>query len=409
LADKKKKIIALFNYGGGMRGLIPAYIMSKIEEKTGLRMVDMVDVFTGPSTGAILNTALNIPHPDKPSRPKFRARHMVRFYEREGIKIFPPDQFRSFRGIIHDFNNRTLNLTQLNWLFRHGHYDPAHLSKSLRALYGEHNLNETLRSLVIPVYNIDGEQLQLSERQFSAHENFLDDGGHAVWLKNLKIDGDKKMSPAPDVSLYDAVMASCAAPTYFPCHHFDIKYSGKENKSELTAIDGSVFDNPCTSYLGAIRRHIPEGHELVMIVLGTGYTNRSFKKDDWNRFGSIGVVDPVNDLPLINIFFHASETALIESFREEMGENLFVFNKSIIHHLDDPEAPSTQIDDASPQNLKALRHFFEIIMEENESKFEKVCNLLVANYEEKNAGKDAESSKALTSKNYLKLLKTKKK
>ena len=63
-------VIALFNYGGGMRGLIPAYLMARIEDVTGLRMTDMVDIFTGPSTGAILNAALNTPHPDNPAIPK---------------------------------------------------------------------------------------------------------------------------------------------------------------------------------------------------------------------------------------------------------------------------------------------------------------------------------------------------
>ena len=77
-------------------------MMSRIEAETGLRMADMVDIFAGPSTGAILNAALTIPHPDNPNRPKYRARHLVRFYEREGLKIFPQDQFREFRGIIHD-------------------------------------------------------------------------------------------------------------------------------------------------------------------------------------------------------------------------------------------------------------------------------------------------------------------
>ena len=55
-----RDIIALFNYGGGMRGLIPAHIMARIEDVTGLRMVDMVDIFSGPSTGAILNAALKL-------------------------------------------------------------------------------------------------------------------------------------------------------------------------------------------------------------------------------------------------------------------------------------------------------------------------------------------------------------
>ena len=99
-----KTTIALFNYGGGMRGLIPAHFMARIEQVTGLAMTDMVDIFTGPSTGAILNAALNMPSPNDPTRPKYRASQMVQFYEREGLSIFPHDRFREFRAFVHDFN-----------------------------------------------------------------------------------------------------------------------------------------------------------------------------------------------------------------------------------------------------------------------------------------------------------------
>ena len=136
MTQNNKTIVALFTYGGGMRGLIPAYIMSKIEERTGYRMAEMVDIFAGPSTGAILNAAITRRHPNNPKKLLYKARHLVRFYERDGHKIFPADHFREFRGILHDFNNRTLKISQLKSIFKHGHYDPQNLGESLKALYG---------------------------------------------------------------------------------------------------------------------------------------------------------------------------------------------------------------------------------------------------------------------------------
>ncbi len=366
-----------------MRGLIPAHIMARIEEKTGLHMADMVDIFSGPSTGAILNAALNVRQVEQPSKPRFRARNMVQFYEREGERIFPPDQYRELRGIIHDFNNRTLKLNQLNALVRQGHYDPSHLSRSLKALYGDARLASSLRSLIIPCYNIDGglidvvhEANETGESPVHTKNNITDRGGHAIWLKNIKTgwpQGEERRTP--DVSLYDAVMASCAAPTYFPCHHFSMKRHGRDRAEYVSAIDGNMFDNPCISYLGAIRPHVPLNHKLLMIVLGTGFTNRSIKRDEWNRYGSLGVVDPVNDLPLINIFFHAPESALMEVFAEEMGENLCIFNRHM-NDTSDPSIPSLQIDDASPDNLRRLRNFSEALMEENAAQLDKICHIL---------------------------------
>lgn len=369
----KKPIIALFNYGGGMRGLIPAHFMNKIEETTGLFMADMVDIFLGPSTGSILNAALNIPSAGDPTKPKFRARHMVRFYEREGIHIFPRDSFRAFRSMIHDFNNRTVQIEQLGNLLKHGHYQQASLGRSLRALYGRHKISESLKSLVIPVYNINGGDIE-------DHPNA---GGHAVWIKNLKFPGATDLYPTPEVDIYDAVLASTAAPTYFPCHQFPLQVTPDAVPRNITGIDGSIFDNPCISYMGALRTHLPADRDVIMIVLGTGYTNRSFHGEVWNRFGSLGVVDPKNDLPLINIFFYASETALMGAFEKEMGANLKVFNKSLVSGPFLEDYPSTQIDDASPENLRRLKNFFEMTLEEKRKEFDALCDLLVKNYDRK--------------------------
>ncbi len=388
----QQEIVVLFNYGGGMRGLIPAHIMTAIENKTGLRMAHMVDIFSGPSTGAILNAGLNIPHPEKPDRPQFRAKHMVKFYEREGNGIFPPDRYRDFRGFIHDFNNRTMKISQLRGLIRHGHYDPAYLTKCLRAMYGNFKLSDALSNIVIPVYNLDGNKLEVAQEKdetgdtpVHTQNNFVNQGGYALWLK--KMDFARNRKPTPNISMLDAVLGSCAAPTYFPCHHF------KAGNNEYACIDGSIFDNPCISYHGAIRQHLEPGTKVNMIMLGTGHTLRSFSKDQWNKLGGLGIVDPVNDLPLINILFHASETALVDSFRADLGSNAYVFNKSLIATYDDPKTPSHQIDDASPENLKRMEHFAHSILEENHKQFDAVCEVLTRNYERKQRKENPENYK----------------
>lgn len=391
IGKKKKRMFAIFNYGGGMRGLIPARLMAEIEARTGLHMADMVDIFSGPSTGAILNAALTRPHERYPNRPKYRARHLVRFYEREGLNIFPPDSFRAFRGILHDFNNRTLKLGQLNNLMKNGHYDPRNLAGPLRRLYGDTKLHDSLRTLIIPAYNIDSTSMNTMDEDSTSSDfiarrehQILDEGGHSVWLKHIKHDypsGTK--DKVPDCYIFDAVMASCAAPTYFPCHHFTVKYPDHRGVKQLSAIDGNMFDNPCISYLGAIRRHVPADTELIMIVFGTGYTNKSVTRDEWNRFGSLGVVDPANDLPLINIFFHASESALMDGFEEEMGDNLYIFNKSMIDQGGKLDTPDKQIDNASTDNLKSMKGFAESIIEENQKQFDDLCHMLVSNYDNK--------------------------
>ena len=386
--SKRDRRVALYIHGGGIRGMIPAYIMQRIESRTGLHMADMVDIFTGPSSGAILNCALNTPDRDNPGKPRYKARHMARFYERQGLRIFPRDAFRDFRAFIHDFNNRTMKIGQLNRLFRHGHYDPVYLGRALRALYGQTRLSDSLSSLIISTYNIDGEQLialedmdENDEAPVHTVNNFIDEGGHAVWLKNISLPGARNQHPPPEVDMYNAVMASTAAPTFFPCHHFSIRTAEANKRQHITGIDGSIYDNPCTNYMGAIRQHLPANTDLTMIILGTGFINRSYRREDWNRYGSLGVVDPVNDLPLINILFHATESALLESFTDELDNNLYVLNKSLL--TANPEiAPSEAIDDASPDNIRRMKRFADAIIEENADSFDRICDILVRNYEQ---------------------------
>lgn len=330
-------------------------------------MSDLVDVFTGPSTGAILNAAMNLRHPDQADKPRYKARQLVRFYEREGQNIFPHDAFRALRGFAHDLNNRTLRIPQLDRLFRHGHYERVNLGRALRALYGRATLADARCSLFIPIYAIDGLRNGKTEQA----------GGNAFWLKHCATPGLQCTAPTPIVDLFDAVMATTAAPTYFPCHSFTMTGQEGEKPMQVAAIDGSVFDNPCTTYWGAIRPHLAADQPVIMIVLGTGIYNRNFTRDRWDRYGPIGVVDPANDLPLINVFLHASETALTPALQAALGNHLHVFNKSLVNGPFLADYPNTDIDDASPDNIRRLRNFTEMAVEEQRQEFDALCQLLV--------------------------------
>ena len=71
-----------------------------------------------------------------------------------------------------------------------------------------------------------------------------------------------------------------------------------------------------------------------------------------------------------------------------MGDNVYSFNKSLISGADQGRMPSTQIDNASPENLKRMRNFAEEMIEENRAKFDKVCDLMVRNYETRAENED---------------------
>ncbi|WP_226648606.1 patatin-like phospholipase family protein [Microbulbifer variabilis] len=58
---EKETINILILDGGGIRGLIPLYVLQYIEQRVGKPINEMFDVFSGVSTGAIIATGINIP------------------------------------------------------------------------------------------------------------------------------------------------------------------------------------------------------------------------------------------------------------------------------------------------------------------------------------------------------------
>ena len=67
--------------GGGIRGVIPALVLTELERRAGRRIFEMFDLIAGTSTGGILACALCAPDP-------LPASDLVELYTKEGPKIF---------------------------------------------------------------------------------------------------------------------------------------------------------------------------------------------------------------------------------------------------------------------------------------------------------------------------------
>ncbi|CAG8745873.1 25365_t:CDS:1 [Dentiscutata erythropus] len=83
--------------GGGIRGLVPAKILTEIEKRVteelkkenpnaDMRCADFFDILAGTSTGSILALALAVPEND---RPKYSGSFMVDFFQKHGNDVFP--------------------------------------------------------------------------------------------------------------------------------------------------------------------------------------------------------------------------------------------------------------------------------------------------------------------------------
>ena len=85
--DKKLTRILCID-GGGVRGLIPAYFLSELEERFGIETFSAFDIIAGTSTGGILALCLTAPDISG-KQAKFTARECLELYEKNSDAIFP--------------------------------------------------------------------------------------------------------------------------------------------------------------------------------------------------------------------------------------------------------------------------------------------------------------------------------
>src|SRR5215203_5365627 len=117
--------------GGGIRGLIPALVLTELERRAGRRVFEMFDLIAGTSTGGILACALCAPDP-------LPASELVSLYQDEGPKIFDRSLFqriKSAEGLLDE------------------KYDGDALDRALERFLGHKRLSEARPDLLVPAYD----------------------------------------------------------------------------------------------------------------------------------------------------------------------------------------------------------------------------------------------------------------
>lgn len=219
--------------GGGVRGIYPAHILSRIEESFTVKLYEIFDIVVGTSTGSIIASAIAVDYPMK---------DVVNIFEEKSRKIFGKRWF-GFGGIIAS------------------KYDRAELKDILKLALGSRTLSETKTRLVIPATDLVNGNVHVFKSKYL--EEFVRD---------------------PNVKIADAVLASCAAPTFF-----DPKVVGE---AKYLLADGGLWaNNPSMVALTeAIGKLGLEKSEVKILSVGTGsrqfgYEVREFKGRNWGLLG----------------------------------------------------------------------------------------------------------------------------
>ena len=208
--------------GGGIRGLIPALVLAEIEERTGRRIAEMVDLMAGTSTGGILACALGKPDP-------LPAAEVANLYVEEGPKIFDRSLLKQITSLGGYLDER---------------YDDKGLVQALERYLGDTAMSASTVPLLLTAYD--------TERR----------GIHF-----LRSEGENS-----GATMVDAAHATSAAPTYFE----PVRLDG------ATLVDGGVFAiNPAACAYAEVA-----GKLDLLLSLGTGQHTRPLpykKVKDWGQ------------------------------------------------------------------------------------------------------------------------------
>jgi len=312
---KLKRILSID--GGGIRGIIPGQILvileDKLKVKTGnenARICDYFDLIAGTSTGGILTCAYLIPDQENSTekrRPKFNARQVVDLYLKRGGDIFSTTlghRLRTVGGVVDEM------------------YPSSPLEKALDEYFGETKLSELLKPCLITSYDIKRRMGHF----FTQH--------------------DAVNNPGWDYLVKEVARATSAAPTYFECS--DVK-----SLSEVSypLIDGGVFvNNPTLCAFAEVQnKYKTPAEEMAILSLGTGFSKKEY---DYNKAKDWGMIQWVK--PLIDIMM-SGVSEVVDYQLNQIFEGLDASSQYLRINTKLPIDVSPDMDDASPENLQALK------------------------------------------------------
>ncbi|KAL1219608.1 Patatin-like protein 2 [Cardamine amara subsp. amara] len=274
--------------GGGIRGIIPATILSFLESELQkldgeeARLADYFDVIAGTSTGGLVTAMLTAPN--EQGRPLFAANEIKDFYLEHCPLIFPQDQclFSAAKNLLKSLTGPM--------------YDGRYLHQLIKDKLGDTRLDQTLTNVVIPTFDIK----YLQPTIFSSYE--------------------VKTNPLKNALLADISISTSAAPTYLPAHHFQT-HDSAGNVKEFNLIDGGVAaNNPALLAIGEVTKEITKGNtdffpikandygRFHVLSLGTGdrKIDEKFDAKECAGWGMLSWLTHNNTTPIIDAFTQAS-------------------------------------------------------------------------------------------------------
>ncbi len=331
--------------GGGIRGILPGQILVSLEDKLkkldnnpDAAIADYFDLIAGTSTGGILACMYLCPSEGNKKRPRFSAKKAVELYLDRGDEIFDVSLWQKLRSMGGVSDEK---------------YSADELEEALQDYIGDLKLDKLLKACLITSYDIKRKK------------------GHFFKSHKAKVDD------AYNFFVKDVARATSAAPTYF-----EVARVKADDNQVYPLIDGGVFvNNPALCAYSEARnikfdnnRNKPTAAKMMILSLGTGSSSADngyeYKKS--KNWGAIQWVKPIIDIMMSGV-----------------ADTVDYQLKQIYNAVEKPEqyirlepqlfTAESAMDNASVQNLQALKNDGERNAKDFDKEITRIANMLIEN------------------------------
>ncbi|MCX6181858.1 MAG: patatin-like phospholipase family protein [Bacteroidetes bacterium] len=330
--------------GGGIRGIIPGqvlvYLEKQLQIKSGnanARIADYFDFVAGTSTGGILTCALLTPDAPGSTKAKYTATEVLGFYKDRGTDVFNLPfwhKIKSADGVVDE------------------KYPSDGIESALKDYFADGQFKDLIKPCLITSYDIERRR------------------AHFFTSIDAKVDADSNFK------VVDVARSTSAAPTYFQAASVKAM-SGKE----FALIDGGVFaNNPTLCAYAEIRQHVKNfadsqknatAKEMMILSIGTGVSEKTYMYEDAKDWGMAQWVKPIIDIMMSGV----SETT--DFVLQQMFDSVDKPEQYVRVNIEIPQGTSTEMDNATPENIKALMLLGEKLVDDQKRTLDKVVDMLL--------------------------------
>jgi patatin-like phospholipase/acyl hydrolase len=336
---KRSTVRVLAIDGGGIRGIVPAMVLARIEEKLARRhrkkqLCGAFEVMAGTSTGSLIVLGLATPRSGSGARRAkeavFSAGELVTLYREKGALIFPPRRYPLRTNLLKAFKHK---------------YDDENLRSLLNDVFQGATLKEALTNVLVTSYDTETREPRFFKKRppLSEYEDDLN-----FYVK-------------------DVARAAIAAPAYFaPACISSLPDSGRR----FSLIDGGIFaNNPALSAYIEARKIYPQAARYLVLSLGTGVAEKSYTYEEVRSWGYMDWMSPFKGLPLLDMMMDGQSDSTNHMLARLPGVELYRLDFRL-------EEKHRFMDDASEENIAYLMDAGRNLLSQEEERIEEVCRRL---------------------------------